>query len=60
MTLQHAADLGTGSTRALAGVTFPLPEVPLFIGDLYSQWSFYDASLAQPWRFYRGVRHQVR
>jgi hypothetical protein len=48
---------GTGR----ATISYALPDDPRFVGDIYSQWFFHDPAAApQPFRAYRGVRHQVR
>jgi hypothetical protein len=44
-----------------AQVTFALPDAPLFLGDVFSQWFYFDPAAAPvPFRAWRGVRHQVR
>jgi hypothetical protein len=48
------------SAAGTATVTYPLPDHPLFLGDIHSQWFFIDASASQPLRATGGVRHQVR
>jgi hypothetical protein len=44
-----------------AVVTFALPDAPAFLGDVFSQWFYFDPAVAPvPFRAYRGVGHQVR
>jgi surfactin synthase thioesterase subunit len=56
--------LGTIQTVAnsagQATVSYALPDHPLFLGDVFSQWFTIDAAAAQPVRATTGTRHQVR
>lgn len=62
--LNVSLGLGTIATVAnsagTAAVTYALPDSPLFLGDLYSQWFFFDLTLPQPVLATAGMHHQVR
>lgn len=45
----------------LAEVVFALPDSPPFLGDVFSQWFYFDpAASPVPFRSYSGIKHQIR
>jgi hypothetical protein len=44
-----------------AEVSYALPDAPVFLGDVFSQWFYYDpAAGPAPFVAWQGVKHQIR